>query len=211
VTPSRPRCSAISLTARRPRGASGRSWSITSESSQLDFAWRRRNSCFTWVRCLPRRLTRFVLRDERVSPLGRPRRLLGTSSRSAGGDRCPSTEAVLRDRPVNASVTVGLDEMERRTSRASPAAGFRAEQRSARTSLARRRRAQAGGSTKRPSGGATSTGAQSWNRGQSFVCEFSSLTAAARPRLESSWRTGAIPSAEWGWRSPLVHWTTKEA
>jgi hypothetical protein len=33
-----------------------------------------------------------------------------TSSGSAAGDRCSSTEAVLRDGSVDASLTVGLDE-----------------------------------------------------------------------------------------------------
>ena len=38
------RCSAITLQARWPRGASGRSWSSSRGSSQLDFAWRRTNN-----------------------------------------------------------------------------------------------------------------------------------------------------------------------
>src|SRR4051794_8016476 len=37
------RCSAISFVARRPRGASGRSWSASSRSFQLDFACRSKN------------------------------------------------------------------------------------------------------------------------------------------------------------------------
>ena len=44
---SRSRCSAIRAAALRPRGASGRSWSARSGSSQLDFAWRRTCRCFT--------------------------------------------------------------------------------------------------------------------------------------------------------------------
>ncbi|HTO26058.1 MAG TPA: hypothetical protein VMJ49_09140 [Gaiellaceae bacterium] len=35
-------CSASFAAARRPRGFSGRSWSASDASSQLDFAWRSR-------------------------------------------------------------------------------------------------------------------------------------------------------------------------
>jgi hypothetical protein len=61
-----------------------------------------------------------LLLDKRASLRAPGSRLGGKSSGSAGRDRCASTKAVLRDRPVDMSLTVGLDETEQ--SQASAAA-----------------------------------------------------------------------------------------
>ena len=60
--PSIRKCSASALTARRPRGASGRSWSSSPGSSQLDLTCRRTNSCF--VPAIPAGLLRVLRLDQ---------------------------------------------------------------------------------------------------------------------------------------------------
>jgi hypothetical protein len=111
-----PRCSAISPAARRPRGASGRSWSTSSESSQLDFAWRRTNSCFIWGRCRVWRLTRFSSALSERLPSGardaRSERAPGAWTDDqftlASGSDCESVDVDVRDDCRSSNSAIGV-------------------------------------------------------------------------------------------------------